>query len=79
MPVHSGGTEIFMNYKKIKTSTICFENPPLILNSAAVAGTKEGKGPLKNCYDMIADDDLCGEKTWEKQKADSKNMRFRQF
>lgn len=69
MPVHSGGTEIFMNYKKIKTSTICFENPPLILNSAAVAGTKEGKGPLKNCYDMIADDDLCGEKTWEKAES----------
>ena len=69
MPVHSGGTEIFMNYKKIKTSTVCFENPPLILNSAAVAGTKEGKGPLKNCYDMIADDDLCGEKTWEKAES----------
>lgn len=63
-----------MNYKKIRNSTVKFENPPLIADGAAVAGTKEGKGPLKDYYDMVVQNDLCGEKTWE--KAESRMQKY---
>ena len=39
---------------------------PKICAGAAIAGRKEGKGPLGHEFDQVIDDDLFGEETWEK-------------
>ena len=58
---------------KKRCSTITFKNPPSILSSFSVVGDKEGKGPLAQYFDLITDDALFGEKSWE--KAESKFLK----
>lgn len=45
------------------------ETPPKIESFAAIAGGKEGKGPLGSCFDKIIDDSHFGEDTWEKAES----------
>lgn len=52
--------------KRVGKQTIIFQNPPFILSTAAVVGPKEGEGPLKQSFDVVLDDTLFGEKSWEK-------------
>ena len=47
-------------------STITLKNVPAVIEGAAIAGPKEGEGPLSAYYDEIITDDLFGEETWEK-------------
>ena len=61
-----------MNYK-IGKQTIRFENPPSIIETAVIAGKKEGEGPLSEYFDYILEDDIWGEKSWE--KAESKILK----
>ncbi len=63
-----------IKYKRLKRSTIKFLNPPFIESSVAIAGVKEGLGPLKERFDKIVQDDLCGEKTWEKAESKFQKM-----
>jgi len=42
---------------------------PTVLGYAAVAGKKEGEGPLSKCFDAIFDDTAMGEATWEKSES----------
>jgi stage V sporulation protein AD len=42
---------------------------PSVLGSAAVAGKKEGQGPLKHTFDYISEDSRFGEKSWEKAES----------
>ena len=49
--------------------TVKFENPPIILETASIAGVKEGEGPLKSTFDKVLTDDTLGEKTWEKSES----------
>ncbi len=58
-----------MENKKLNRATIKFKTPPKILYTSSVAGKKEGEGPLKDDFDKIEKDDLCGEKTWEKAES----------
>lgn len=51
--------------KKQGRSTVVFENGPLILSSASVAGQKEGDGPLGKGIDIVNEDSFFGQKTWE--------------
>jgi len=46
--------------------TVKLENPPCILSRATIVGSKEGQGPLGEYFDIVLDDNLWGEKTWEK-------------
>lgn len=62
-----------MAEKKIGRQTVKFEKRPYIIGSAAVGGVKEGKGPLHSWFDLILEDDMFGEKTWE--KAESKMLK----
>ena len=39
---------------------------PRLCMGAAIAGKKEGEGPLGTGYDQVIDDDLFGEESWEK-------------
>ena len=47
-----------------------FEKRPSVLGWAAVAGKKEGEGPLGKHFDMIIDDPLFGQKTWEQAESE---------
>lgn len=61
-----------MAEKRIGQQTVRFSNPPCIVSTASIVGPKEGKGPLSGYFDVILDDDLFGEDSWE--KAESKMM-----
>ena len=50
-------------------ASILFEHPPVIRSIASVAGTKEGEGPLGGMFDMVAEEDLFGENTWEEAES----------
>lgn len=52
--------------KKIGTQTVRFQNPPSIIGTASIVGPKEGQGRLKDYYDLILNDNIYGEKSWEK-------------
>ena len=54
-----------MRNKRIGNRTMKMENSPTIISTASIVGPKEGKGPLKDKFDVILQDDLYGEKSWE--------------
>ena len=58
-----------MHLNRIGQHTILLPNRPRIVGSAAIAGKKEGAGPLHDDFDQIIDDDLFGEETWEKAES----------
>ena len=58
-----------MDYKKIGKQTVALENPPSIIGAFSSVGVKEGQGPLAKYFDKIYDDDMLGEKTWEKAES----------
>lgn len=49
--------------------TICFENPPSIVEFGAVGGKKEGEGPLATGFDLLFEENTLGEETWEKAES----------
>ena len=55
-----------MDYKKLGLQTIAFATPPVIIAHGNVVGTKEGQGPLAECFDFVSQDDYFGQKSWEK-------------
>jgi len=60
---------IYLSATRIGSQTIRFSVPPSVAGSAAVAGKKEGGGPLKHTFDFISDDSYFGEKSWEKAES----------
>jgi len=59
--------------KKKGLQTLMFSEPPIITSWASMVGPKEGEGPWANDFDMILEDYLFGEESWE--KAESKILR----
>lgn len=59
--------------KILGKQTVRFDNPPSITSAAAMVGPKEGEGPLRRYFDYIIDDEMWGEKSWE--RAESKLLR----
>lgn len=47
-----------------------FENRPSVIEWSAVAGKKEGEGPLGKLFDMIIDDASDGRDTWEQAESE---------
>ena len=45
--------------------SVSFIQPVYIRESASVVGTKEGEGPLAECFDMVTSDDMMGCDNWE--------------
>lgn len=45
--------------------SIAYDESPYIVSSASVAGKKEGEGPLGKMFDIVEEEDLFGEETWE--------------
>ncbi|MBS4534268.1 stage V sporulation protein AD [Clostridium sp. D2Q-14] len=58
-----------MAIKKMGNQTVKFSNPPSIISTASIVGPKEGEGPLKDYFDIVLEDDLYGESTWEKSES----------
>lgn len=54
---------------RVGRQTVIYENKPVITHAAATVGKKEGEGPLASDFDVILDDDYCGEKSWEKAES----------
>ena len=59
--------------KRVGPQTVELPSRPTITATASIVGKKEGQGPLGDYYDLILDDDLYGESSWE--KAESKILR----
>ena len=55
--------------KRNGAQTIAYESRPAIVSWASVVGPKEGEGPLAHTFDEILEDDMLGEKSWEKAEA----------
>ncbi len=49
--------------------TVALSGRPRVLGYAAVAGKKEGEGPLGALFDAVFNDAHLGEKTWEKAES----------
>lgn len=62
-----------MAYKKRGKQSIIFTEAPLIRGRGSVVGAKEGQGPLAADFDIVLQDDMYEEKTWE--KAESKMLK----
>ena len=56
--------------KHIGEQTVRFKNPPSIVATAAIAGPKEGEGPLAGYFDVIEQDALFGTDNWEKAESE---------
>ena len=52
-----------------KGKTLLLEGGAAIVQSAAVAGKKEGEGPLADTFDRIVRDPYAGQKSWEKAES----------
>ena len=59
--------------QKLGKQTIKFDNPPSILSTASIVGPKEADGPLAKYFDKCLEDEMWGEKSWE--KAESKMVK----
>ena len=55
--------------KHIGKQSAKFEKDIYIVSTASTVGPKEGQGPLKKYFDIILDDVLIGQDTWEKAES----------
>lgn len=62
-----------MSVKKLGMQTVKMENPPSILSTGTIVGPKEGEGPLSKYFDIIIQEDLFGEDSWEKAESKMSN------
>lgn len=53
----------------IGKQSIKFDKPPSIISTASTVGTKEGEGPLRKYFDIILDDNLSNQTSWEKAES----------
>lgn len=54
---------------QIGTQSLQFAEAPYIISSANIVGKKEGEGPLGNCFDVVGEDDIFGQNTWEEAES----------
>ena len=55
--------------QKLGKQTIKFDNHHTILETACIAGPKEADGPLAKYFDQCLEDEMWGEKSWEKAES----------
>jgi len=53
----------------IGAQTVLLQSSVVITDGAAVAGKKEGEGPLRERFDRISEDSYFGQKSWEKAES----------
>ena len=47
------------------SQTFLYDHPPVIAAHHSIAGPKEAEGPLAQWFDVLLEDDLLGQKSWE--------------
>lgn len=47
-----------------------YDRPPRIASHVSIVGPKEGQGPLAGWFDTVLEDDLLGQKSWEKAESE---------
>ncbi len=52
--------------RRLGKQTVIFSHPPAIVSAASVVGPMEGKGPLAEHFDVVTENVLMGEKSWER-------------
>jgi len=52
--------------KRIGKRTVKLQRKVYLESAASIVGPKEGEGPWGACFDQILEDDMWGEKSWEK-------------
>lgn len=50
--------------------SILFDEAPYIISSGSVVGKKEGEGPLGNMFDLVEEENLFGQDTWEEAESE---------
>jgi len=67
-----------MPNNKLGKQTLAFRTRPEVLGTGSVVGVKEGQGPLGKSFDIVLEEDMFGEKTWEgaESKMLSESMRI---
>lgn len=55
--------------KRIGKQTVMLTSKPVIIETASVAGVKEGQGPLGSSFDRVLEDDSLGENSWEQSES----------
>lgn len=55
--------------KHIGKQSVKFDNPISIISTASTVGPKEGKGPISSYFDIILDDAMANEDSWEKAES----------
>ena len=55
--------------QRLGKQTVTFGVPPVIYETASIAGVKEGEGPLAASFDTVLTDDTLGEASWEKSES----------
>ena len=55
--------------KRIGRYTVMTECEPTIVGFGSVASKKEGEGPLKEYFDLVEQDTMFGQKSWEKAES----------
>lgn len=50
---------------RLGNQTFVYDHPPAVAAHISTVGPKEGQGPLADWFDVILDDDLLGQKSWE--------------
>ena len=58
-----------MKDEKKGCQSLIFNNKVYVYEYASIVGKKEGKGPLGQFFDFIEEDELFGEKSWEKAES----------
>ncbi len=54
---------------RLERGVVTFEKAVSVISFAAVAGKKEGDGPMGSCFDKIEEDSHLGQKTWEQAES----------
>ena len=47
------------------TQSFVYDRPPVVAAHASLVGPREGEGPLADWFDVVLEDDLLGQKSWE--------------
>ena len=55
--------------KIVGRQSIIFENIPYITEGASIVGQKEGEGPLGKYFDVVEQDPMLGQDTWEEAES----------
>ena len=65
--------------KKVGVQSFVLPNSPIIISSASITGPSEGEGPLASYFDLTIEDEMWGEKSWEKAESKLLKETFRRI